>query len=171
MWTDFLSKVSPAWKSRVGSGVAVRWPAGLGAKGNEGVSGLVKQTPYSLGYVELVYALQNKMAYGRIRNAKGVFVKAELKSVTAAAAAAAANMPNDFRVSITNADGKDAYPVCSFTWLLIPQKINDATKRGMLVDFLHWMLTKGQTMAEPLGYAPLPKAVTAKEEAAIPTIH
>ncbi len=163
VWTDFLSKASPAWKSKVGSGNAVSWPAGLGAKGNEGVSGLVKQTPNSIGYVELVYAIQNKMAYGRIQNASGAFVRPDLKSVTAAAASAAENMPDDFRVSITYAAGKDAYPVSSFTWLLLPSKIQDGGKRKILTDFLRWMLHEGQAMAEPLGYAPLPKAVVAKE--------
>jgi phosphate transport system substrate-binding protein len=163
VWTDYLSKASPAWKSKVGAGTAVNWPVGLGAKGNEGVSGLVKQTPNSIGYVELVYALQNKMAYARVRNTAGSFVRADLRSVTAAAAAAAAAMPDDFRVSITNPPGKDAYPISSFTWLLVPVKIQDSGKRKILTDFLHWMLQDGQKMAEPLGYAPLPKAVVAKE--------
>jgi phosphate transport system substrate-binding protein len=148
VWTDFLSKASPAWKSKVGSGNAVSWPAGLGAKGNEGVSGLVKQ---------------NKMAYGRIQNASGAFVRPDLNSVTAAAASAAANMPDDFRVSITYAAAKEAYPVSSFTWLLLPSNIQDGGKRKILTDFLRWMLHEGQAMAEPLGYAPLPKAVIAKE--------
>jgi phosphate transport system substrate-binding protein len=163
VWTDFLAKASPAWKSRVGAGTSVNWPVGLGAKGNEGVSGLVKQTPDSIGYVELVYALQNKMAYGRVRNSAGSFVRPELRSVTAAAAAAAAAMPDDFRVSITNPSGKDAYPISSFTWLLVPAKIQDSAKRKILTDFLRWMLQDGQKLAEPLGYAPLPKAVVGKE--------
>jgi phosphate transport system substrate-binding protein len=163
VWTDYLSKTSPAWKSKVGAGTAVNWPVGLGAKGNEGVSGLVKQTPNSIGYVELVYALQNKMPYARIRNSAGSFVRPDLRTVTAAAAAAAAAMPDDFRVSITNPPGKDAYPISSFTWLLVPAKIQDSAKRKILTDFLHWMLQDGQKMAEPLGYAPLPKAVVAKE--------
>lgn len=167
IWTDFLSKTSPEWKSKVGSGTAVRWPAGLGAKGNEGVAGLVKQTPNSIGYIELVYALQNKIPYGRVRNAGGAFVKAELKSVTAAAAGAASKMPDDFRVSITNAPGKDAYPIASFTWLLVPERIQDAKKKAIVTGFLKWMLDAGQKMAEPLGYAPLPSAVTAKEMKAI----
>ncbi|MEN6537293.1 MAG: phosphate ABC transporter substrate-binding protein PstS [Bryobacteraceae bacterium] len=167
VWTDFLSKASPEWKSKVGAGTSVSWPAGLGAKGNEGVAGLVKQMPNSIGYVELVYALQNKMPYGRVQNGSGVFVKAELKSVTAAAASVAASMPSDFRVSITNASGKDAYPVASFTWLLVPAKIGDTTKRKALTGFLRWMLSEGQKFAVPLGYAPLPKAVIAKEVKAI----
>lgn len=170
VWTDYLSKVSPAWKSRVGAGTAVRWPVGLGAKGNEGVSGLVKQTPNSIGYVELVYALQNKMAYGSVRNQQGTFVKADLNSVTAAAAGASANMPGDFRVSITDAPGKGAYPISSFTWLLIPSKIDNPQKKQALVGFLHWMLTDGESMAAPLGYAPLPAAVVAKESKAIAAV-
>jgi len=167
IWTDFLSKVSPEWKSKVGSGASVQWPAGLGAKGNEGVSGLVKQTPNSLGYVELIYAVNNHMDYGRVRNAAGSFVKADLASVTAAAAGAAASMPEDFRVSITNAPGKAAYPIASFTWLLVPTKIQDATKRKNIVEFLHWMLGPGQKMTEALSYAPLPKSVVSKELKAI----
>ena len=167
VWTDYLTKASAEWKQKVGSGNALKWPVGLGAKGNEGVAGIVKQTPNSIGYVELVYAIQNKMPYGRVRNSAGSFVKAELKTVTAAAAAAAASMPDDFRVSITNPPGKDAYPISSFTWLLVPARIQDAQKRKMITDFLRWMLNGGQKMAEPLGYAPLPKAVIAKELKAI----
>jgi len=168
VWTDYLSKVSPVWKSSVGAGTSVRWPVGLGAKGNEGVAGLVKQTPNSIGYVELVYALQNKMPYGSVRNAAGHFAKPELKSVTAAAAGV--TVPDDFRVSITNAAGKDSYPISSFTWLLVPQKIQDAGKRKILTGFLQWMLKDGQKLAESLGYAPLPNAVVAKELKAIPQI-
>jgi phosphate transport system substrate-binding protein len=170
IWTDYLSKTSPEWKSRVGSGTAVSWPAGLGAKGNEGVAGLVKQTPYSLGYVELVYAIQNKMPYGRVRNSAGAFVKPELSAVTAAAAGAAANMPDDFRVSITDAPGRDSYPISSFTWLLIPSKVQDPAKKRVLVDFLRWMLGPGQKMSEALSYAPLPPPVVAKELKAISRI-
>jgi phosphate transport system substrate-binding protein len=170
IWTDYLSKTSPEWKSQVGSGTSVNWPAGLGAKGNEGVAGMVKQTPYSLGYVELIYAIQNKMPYGRVRNAAGAFVKPELASVTAAAAGAAASMPDDFRVSITNAPGKDAYPISSFTWLLIPSRIQDPAKKKILVEFLRWMLGPGQKMAEPLSYAPLPQRVVAKELKAISAV-
>jgi phosphate transport system substrate-binding protein len=165
VWTDYLSKANAAWKSKVGAGNSVNWPAGLGAKGNEGVAGLVKQTPNAIGYVELVYAIQNKMSYGKIRNAAGASVKADLKGVTAAAASAV--VPVDFRVSITNAPGKDAYPISSFTWLLVPAKIQNAQKRKILTDFLRWMLTDGQKLAEPLGYAPLPKAVVDKEMKAI----
>ncbi len=170
IWTDFLSKVSAQWKTQVGSGTSVRWPAGLGAKGNEGVAGLVKQTPNSFGYVELIYAVQNKMPYGQVKNSAGVFVKPVLSSVTAAAAGAAKAMPDDFRVSITNAPGKEAYPISSFTWLLVPSRIQDATKKKMIVEFLKWMLGPGQNMTEALSYAPLPKAVAAKELKAIALI-
>jgi phosphate transport system substrate-binding protein len=171
VWTDYLSKISDKWKTSVGRNTSVNWPVGLGGKGNEGVAGLIKQTPNSIGYVELVYAVQNKLAYGPVQNAAGAFMKADLASVTAAAAAAAASMPDDFRVSITNAAGADAYPVSSFTWLLIPSQLPDATKGKALVDFLHWMLGEGQSMAAPLSYAPLPAAVIAKEEQAIAQIH
>ncbi len=167
VWTDYLSKVSPEWKTKVGKNTSVNWPVGLGGKGNEGVSGLVKQTPNSFGYVELIYAIQNKLPYGRVRNSSGAFVKADLASVTAAAAAAAKDMPEDFRVSITSPAGKDAYPISSFTWLLVPASIQDAKKRKIIVDFLHWMLTDGQKRAAPLSYAPLPKEVVAKEVKAI----
>src|SRR6202790_1782936 len=163
IWVDYLSKISPEWKTKVGTAAQVNWPVGLGGKGNEGVSGQIQQTPNSLGYVELIYAVQNKIPYGRVKNAAGVFVKAELASVTAAAAGAAKEMPDDFRVSITNAPGKDAYPIASFTWLLIPVKIDDAVKKKTLTDFLHWMLTDGQKMTEALVYAQLPKPVVAKE--------
>jgi phosphate transport system substrate-binding protein len=148
----------------------VRWPAGLGAKGNEGVAGLVKQTPDSIGYVELIYAVQNRMPYGRVRNAAGQFVKPDLASVTAAAAGASASMPADFRVSITNAPGKAAYPISSFTWLLVPTTIPDAAKKKTLVEFLRWMLGPGQKLTETLSYAPLPKNVVAAETKAIAAI-
>lgn len=170
IWTDYLSKVSPEWKSKVGTGSGVNWPVGLGGKGSEGVSGQVKQTPNSIGYVELIYAIQNKIGYGRVKNASGAFIKADLASVTAAAAGGAKEMPDDFRVSITNAPGKTAYPISSFTWLLIPAKISDATKKKALTDFLHWMLTDGQKMTEALDYAQLPKPVVAKEMKAISKI-
>ena len=170
VWVDYLSKVSPEWKAKVGTGTSVNWPVGLGGKGNEGVSGQIKQTPNSLGYVELIYAVQNKLAYGRVKNSSGAFIKASLASVTSAAAAAAKSMPDDFRVSMTNPPGKDAYPIASFTWLLIPEKIADATKRKTIVDFLKWMLTDGQNMTEALDYAKLPKPVVAKELKAISKI-
>jgi phosphate transport system substrate-binding protein len=164
VWTDFLSKASPDWKSKVGANTSVNWPVGLGGKGNEGVSGLVKQTPNSIGYVELIYAAQNKIAYGSVRNAAGTFVKADFNSVSEAAAGAAKNMPEDFRVSITNAPGKNAYPISTFTWLLIPDKLEDPAKKAALTSFLKWMLTTGQQDAQPMSYAPLPKPVVAKEE-------
>ena len=167
VWTDYLSKVSEEWKTKVGKNTSVNWPVGLGGKGNEGVAGLVKQTPNSIGYVELIYAIQNNMPSGPVRNSSGSFIKADLASTTAAAAGAAKDMPADFRVSITNAPGKSAYPIASFTWLLVPAKIEDASKRKVIVDFLHWMLKDGQKHAEPLAYAPLPKEVVAKETKAI----
>jgi phosphate transport system substrate-binding protein len=163
VWTDYLSKVSSEWKSRVGSNTSVNWPVGLGGKGNEGVSGLVKQTPNSIGYVELIYALQTHLPYGSVQNSAGHFIKASLTTVTAAAAGAAAKMQRDVRVSITNAPGANAYPICSFTYLLIPAHIADATKRQIIKGFLHWMLTDGQKYAEPLAYASLPEAVVAVE--------
>jgi phosphate transport system substrate-binding protein len=163
VWTDFLSKVSAEWQTKVGHSTALNWPVGLGGKGNEGVAGLVKQTPGALGYVELIYAVQNQIPYGRVRNAAGAFVKADLAGVTAAAAGFAKSMPEDFRISITNAPGKAAYPICSFTYLLIPTRIDDASKRDIIKGFLTWMLKDGQKDAEPLTYAPLPKEVVAKE--------
>jgi phosphate transport system substrate-binding protein len=169
VWTDYLSKVSNDWKTKVGRAVAVSWPVGLGGKGSEGVAGQVKQTAHSIGYVELIYAVQNKMSYGKVRNRAGDFVKADLASVTAAAAGV--NMPADFRVSITDPTGKTAYPVSTFTWLLIPDQIKDAKKRQVIVDFLKWMLGPGQKMTAALDYAPLPAAVVAKEEQAVSKIH
>ncbi len=166
VWVDYLSKISSEWKSRVGVGTAVSWPLGLGGKGNEGVSGLVKQTDNSIGYVELIYAIQNHLSYGKVRNSAGTFIKADLASVTAAAAGAAKNMPDDFRVSITNTAAKTAYPISSFTWMLIPKNVKDATKGKALKQFLLWSLTDGQNDCEPLSYARLPKEVVAKEQAA-----
>lgn len=163
VWTDYLSKVSDAWKTKVGRNTAVRWPVGLGGKGNEGVTGLVKQTPNAIGYVELVYALQNKLAFGMVQNPAGTFIKADLPSVTEAAAAAVKSMPGDFRVSITAAPGARAYPVSSFTWLLVPQQPADPRKGAALVAFIRWALSDGQKMAETLGYAPLPAEVVARE--------
>lgn len=169
VWVDYLSKVSSEWQSRVGKGASVNWPVGLGDKGNEGVSGQVKQSPNSIGYVELIYAAQNKMSYGRVRNSSGNFVKADLASVTAAAAGVA--MPADFRVSITNTAAKNAYPIASFTWLLIPEKIEDKEKLEVLKGFLKWMLGPGQKMTAALDYAPLPSPVVAMEEKAISKLH
>lgn len=170
IWTDFLSKASSEWASKVGKKTSVNWPVGLGGKGNEGVSGLVKQTPGSIGYVELIYAVQNHMSYGKVQNANGKFVKADLAGVSAAASGAAKSMPEDFRVSITNAPGPAAYPISSFTWLLIPEKISDATKRDAIKGFLRWMLADGQGYNESLSYAKLPSAVIAKETKAIALI-
>lgn len=167
MWTDYLSKVSDEWKTKVSKATSVNWPVGLGQKGNEGVSGLIKQTPNSIGYVELIYALQNSIPYGKVKNATGVFVKADVASVSAAAAAAAKEMPDDFRVSITNAPGKAAYPISSFTWLLIPAKFQDTAKRDAIKGFLKWALTDGQGYCEQLSYAKLPKEVQEKELKAI----
>jgi phosphate transport system substrate-binding protein len=163
VWTDYLSKVSTEWQSKVGRNASVNWPVGLGGKGNEGVTGLVKETPGAIGYVELIYAVQNQIPYGRVRNAAGAFVQADLAGVTAAAAGYAKTMPEDFRISITNAPGKAAYPIASFTYLLIPTRIEDAKKRDIIKDFLTWMLRDGQKEAEPLSYAPLPKEVVARE--------
>ncbi|MFY9690154.1 MAG: phosphate ABC transporter substrate-binding protein PstS, partial [Candidatus Acidiferrales bacterium] len=163
IWTDFLSKASEEWKNKVGKGTSVNWPVGLGGKGNEGVSGLVKQTPDSIGYIELIYALQNNITFGTVQNAAGKFLKADLAGVTAAAAGAAKDMPADFRVSITDAPGAAAYPISSFTWLLIPREIQDPAKRDAIKAFLKWMMTEGQTYNEGLSYAKLPKPVIAKE--------
>src|SRR5690348_12297495 len=170
IWTDYLSKVNEEWKTKVGKGTSVNWPVGLGGKGNEIVAGTVKSTPNSIGYVELIYAIQNNMPYGRVKNSSGAFIKADLASVTAAAAGAAKSMPQDFRVSITDAPGKAAYPISSFTWLLVPAKIDDAAKKKAITDFLHWMLTDGQKMTAPLTYAQLPEPVVAKEMKAISKI-
>lgn len=167
VWTDYLSKVNDEWKGKVSKGTSVNWPVGLGGKGNEGVTGLIKQTPNSVGYVELIYAAQNNVPYGSVKNSSGSFIKADLASVNAAAAAAAKDMPDDFRVSITNAPGKTAYPISSFTWLLVPAKIQDASKRDAIKGFLKWMLSSGQDYAEPLSYAKLPKEVIEKEKKAI----
>jgi phosphate transport system substrate-binding protein len=170
IFTDYLSKVSSDWQSQVGKGTSVKWPVGLGGKGNEGVAGMIRQMQGAIGYVELIYAVQNKIPYGTVKNAAGNFVKASLESVTAAAASVK-NMPADFRVSITNAPGKEAYPVSSFTWLLIPQKSKDGNKGKMLADFLNWMLDDGQKMAPQLTYAPLPENVVQKEKEAIKQVH
>jgi phosphate transport system substrate-binding protein len=169
-WTDYLSKVSEEWKTKVGKGTSVNWPVGLGGKGNEGVTGTVKNTPNSIGYVELIYAESNKIPYGSVQNSSGVVVKASLAAVSAAAAGAAKDMPDDFRVSITNAPGNASYPISTFTWLLIPQKFADATKRDALKGFLKWALGDGQSYAEALSYAKLPKEVVAKEVKAIDKI-
>ena len=157
IFTDYLSKISPEWKSKVGNNTSVNWPVGLGAKGNEGVSGQVKQTPGAIGYVELIYAIQNKMDYADVKNAAGEFVKPTLESVTAALSTA--QIPDDFRFSMTNAPGKDAYPICGATWLLVYEQQKDPAKGKKLVEFLKWMATKGEGMAKSLDYAPLPENV------------
>ena len=170
IWTDFLSKASDDWKTKVGKGTSVNWPVGLGGKGNEGVSGLVKQTPNSIGYIELIYAVQNSISYGKVQNPAGKFVKADLAGVTAAAEKASKEIPDDFRVSITNAPGPASYPIASFTWLLIPAQIPDAAKRDAITGFLKWMLNEGQNYNEGLSYSRLPKPVIAKELKAISQI-
>jgi len=167
IWTDYLSKINEEWKSKVGKGASVNWPVGLGGKGNEGVTGQIKNAPNSIGYVELIYAVSNNIPYGNVKNSSGVFVKADLASVSAAAAAVAKTMPDDFRVSITDPPGKTAYPIASFTWLLIPERFSDAAKRDAIKAFVKWMLTDGQNYTEQLSYAKLPKEVIAKEEMAL----
>jgi len=170
IWVDYLAKLSPEWKSKVGVATSVNWPTGVGGRGNEGVSGQVKQTPGSIGYVELIYALQNKIAYGMVQNAAGESVKASVESVTAAAAEAAKAMPADFRVSITNAPGKGVYPISSFTWLLLYENAKDKAQAKAMTDFVKWALTDGQKFAPELGYAPLPDAVVKLEMAALAKI-
>ena len=170
VWTDYLSKVSPRWHEGVGTGISVVWPVGRGARGNEGVVELVSRTPYSIGYSELTYAVRNHLTYGTVANSSGRFVKANFASVTAAAAARADKMPADFRVSITDSPDPAAYPISSFTWMLIPSVVPEAQKRQALVEFLHWGLTTGQGLLEDLSYARLPDAVVAKEQDAIDQI-
>ncbi len=167
IWVDYLAKVSDEWKKKVGVATSVNWPTGVGGKGNEGVAGLVTQTPGSIGYVELIYALQNKINYGSVLNAAGEYVKADVTSVTAAAAEAAAKMPPDFRVSITNASGKGVYPISSFTWLLLYENPKDKAQGKVMLDFMKWALADGQKFAAGLGYAPLPDAVIKLELAAL----
>ena len=159
IFTDWLSKVSPEWEQKVGKSTAVKWPVGIGQKGNEGVSGMVRQSKYSIGYVELIYAEQNKIPFGMVRNKAGKFLAASTQGVTAAAAANAAKIPADYRVSITDAPGPDSYPISSFTWLLIPSPAKDAAKGKVIKDFLNWMIEHGEGEASALSYAPLPKAV------------
>ena len=159
IWCDYLAKVSPDYKKTVGVATSVNWPVGLGGKGNEGVAGLVKQTPGSLGYVELIYASHNQISYGAVKNLEGEFVKASVEAVTAAASSAAGKMPADFRVSITNAPGKGVYPVSSFTWLLLFENPKDKQRSRVMVDFMKWALADGQKFAPELGYAPLPQGV------------
>jgi phosphate transport system substrate-binding protein len=170
IFVDYLAKVSAEWKTKVGVANAVNWPTGVGGKGNEGVAGLVTQTPGSIGYVELIYALQNKISYGAVQNMAGEFLRGSVDSVTAAAAAAAAKMPPDFRVSITNAEGKGVYPISSFTWLLLYESPKDKAQSKTMVEFAKWALTDGQKFCAELGYAPLPDAVVKMEIAALAKI-
>ena len=170
IFVDYLSKVSPEFKEKVGVNTSVNWPVGVGGKGNEGVAGLVKQTPGAIGYVELIYALQNKIAFGSVQNADGEFITASLDSVTAAATSASKSMPADFRVSITNAPGKSAYPISSFTWMLFYENPTDKQRAKIMVDFTKWALTDGQKYCAELGYAPLPKEVVALEMEALKKI-
>jgi phosphate transport system substrate-binding protein len=170
IFTDYLSKVSDDWKSQVGKGTSVKWPVGLGAKGNEGVAGMIRQMDGAFGYVELIYAVQNNIPYGSIKNAAGSWVRGSLEGATAAAASVK-NMPADFRVSITNAPGKDAYPISSFTWLLIPVQAKDPARGKILVNFLNWMLDDGEKMTQQLAYAPLPESVASKVREAIKQVH
>jgi phosphate transport system substrate-binding protein len=167
IWVDYLAKISPEWKSKVGVAASVNWPTGVGGRGNEGVAANVSQTPGSIGYVELIYALQNKIAYGSVQNSAGEFVKASVAAVTAAAAEAGAKMPADFRVSITNAPGKGVYPISSFTWLLLYETPKDKVQARTMVDFMKWALSEGQKYCADLGYAPLPEAVIKLETAAL----
>ena len=171
IFTDFLSKVSPEFASKIGHSTSVRWPLGIGQKGNEGVAGMVRNSPYSFGYVELIYAVQNKMSYGLVRNADGKWLKASTESVSAAAAGAAKSMPADYRVSITNAPGPNSYPISSFTWLLIPIQSQDPAKGKVLHDFLEWMLDHGESEAAGMTYAPLPTPVIARVRQTIKEIH
>lgn len=170
VFTDYLSKVSPEWKEKVGAGTSVNWPVGNGAKGNEGVMGQVKQTPNSIGYVELIYAEQNKLPYASVRNFAGEFVRPALESITAAAASVAGQIPADLRVSITNAPGASAYPISSFTYLLVYKEQQDQAKGKALVDFLWWAIHDGEQMAKDLLYAPLPQEVVKKAEQKIDSI-
>jgi len=170
IFTDYLSKVSKEWESVVGKGTSVKWPIGLGGKGNEGVAGQVRQLQGSIGYIELIYAVQNNISYGSVKNAAGAFVKATLDGVTEAAASVK-SMPADFRVSITNAPGKTAYPISSFTWLLIPVQAKNQTNGKILADFLNWMVNDGQKMVAALSYAPLPDSVAEKVKATIKQVH
>ena len=167
IWCDYLSKVSPDFRKTVGVATSVNWPAGVGGKGNEGVAGFVKQTPGAIGYVELIYALQTRIAYGSVQNAAGEFVRASTETVSNAAMQAAKQMPADFRVSITNAPGKDVYPISSFTWLLLPAAPKDRQRAAVMKDFIKWALTDGQKFAPALGYAPLPAEVVALEMKAL----
>jgi phosphate transport system substrate-binding protein len=168
--TDYLSKISPEWQSKVGKGTAVKWPAGIGQKGSEGVSSMVRQTQFAFGYVELIYAQQNKIPFGMVRNKAGKWLSASTDGVTAAAAADADNIPADYRVSITDAPGDNSYPISSFTWLLIPNPAKDTAKGKEIVGFLNWMIDHGEAEAPGLAYAPLPAAVAQRVKTTIATL-
>ena len=170
IFTNYLSKVSPEWQKAVGTGTSVRWPVGLGGKGNEGVAGQIKNTKYSIGYVELAYATENKLAFADLKNKAGQFVTPSIASTSAAAAGAAKSMPKDYRVDLVNQPGKNAYPIAGFTWLLVYKNQADKIKGKALVDFLRWELAKGQKMAPALLYAPLPANVNAMVVKTISTI-
>src|ERR1035437_5903333 len=170
IWVDYLSKVSPEWKGKVGVATSVNWPVGVGGKGNEGVAGLVTQTPGAIGYVELIYALQNKISYGSVQNAAGEFVRASVDAVTKAAAGASANMPSAFRRPIPNPPGKGVFPISSFTWLLLYENAKDKAQAKIMVDFMKWALTDGQKYCADLGYAPLPASIVKLEMAALAKI-
>ncbi|MFL6416183.1 MAG: phosphate ABC transporter substrate-binding protein PstS [Bryobacteraceae bacterium] len=169
-WTDYLSKVSSEWSSKVGKNTSVDWPAGLGGKGNDGVAGLIKQQPGSIGYLELIYAVKNKIPYGKVKNKSGEFIKADLSSVTAAASGLK-TIPDDFRMSITDVSTKGAYPISTFTWLLVPSRFSDAPKEKAMVAFLKWAITDGQNYVEALSYAKLPSAIVSKEQNTLASIH
>ncbi|MBZ5574618.1 MAG: phosphate ABC transporter substrate-binding protein PstS [Acidobacteriia bacterium] len=171
VFTDYLSKISGEWRDSSGKGTSVRWPVGLGGKGNEGVAGIVQPTEGAIGYVDLLYAEQSGVSYGSVRNQAGKFVKANLDNLTEAAASVGGEIPADFRVSITNAPGSDAYPIASFTWLLVPQRAKDPATGGDLAAFLNWMITDGQTMTKQLGYAPLPRSVVATVSRSLSQVH
>jgi phosphate transport system substrate-binding protein len=170
VWTDYLSKVNDEWKTKVGHGISVNWPVGTGASGNQAIANLIAQTPNAIGYLELTYAIRGKLAYGQVQNAAGHFVKAELWSVTAAAAESAQSVPDDLRVSITNAPGQNSYPISTFTWILVPVKMPDAAKKAALIAFLKWGLTDGQSFADGLSYSRLPEALVQRTQAAISQI-
>jgi phosphate transport system substrate-binding protein len=170
IFTDYLTGVNAEWAQKVGKGASVKWPAGLGGKGNEGVAGQIKTTPYSLGYVELAYAFENKLPYASLKNKSGAFVEPSIQSTSAAAAAAVKHMPADYRLSLVNQPGKDAYPIVGFTWLLVYEHQKDAVKGKKMVEFLNWSLHKGQKMAAPMLYAPLPESVQKMVEKTIKTL-
>lgn len=170
IFTDYLAKISGKWAKDVGKGTAVKWPTGLGGKGNEAVAGLIKQVNGSIGYVELAYVIENKLPYAQIKNASGEFVSPSIEATTEAAAGAMKGMPADFRTSLTNMPGKGAYPICGFTWLLVPQKFDDAAKGKAMAAFLGWAMTEGQKMGPALRYAPLPASLVEKIKASIATL-